>query len=161
MSIKIGDFTIGIVAGLLLTMFGSLIQFRCNKSFYKFQVKEEKIDMICKLLDERLHVSGALIETSYNEKFEERWDYYIINVIYRWNRENSTMDFFINKEFPEEYDNFKVIVDKFKDLHWELNTIRKKQDLTNDQLKPYEDVARATVDTLTDLNMELKNALWE
>jgi hypothetical protein len=79
------DFTIGIIAGVVLTFIGVFIQFQLNKN-YEMTKKNEKLDIITiKQLNNRLHRSYSILLTSKSSVFNDRWNNYIYDVFYPWN----------------------------------------------------------------------------
>lgn len=147
------DFTIGIIAGVVLTFIGVFIQFQLNKN-YEMTKENEKLDIITiKQLDNRLQRSYSILLTSKSSVFNDRWNNYIYDVFYPWNSNLYILDAHIKQNHNAIYEKFESTCSDFRIIHDLLNEIRKLQNPSTSMekvaLSQIEEKAKEKLDSLT------------
>ncbi len=121
------EFFWGIVVGVVLTIFGTLVQFKLFAYYDKQKINNELAIITCKTINSRLIRSSNVITSSSSDVFNERWNEYIIEGVYKWNEYRGLIEHYLAGTKPLLKSEFNSLNSKFGVLHNNLIRIRQLQ----------------------------------
>lgn len=116
---------LGIVAGVVLTILGGLMQHYLHLEKEKQRRLYDQTALLAEDMNKRHYLGSNVIFNSTTDMFPDRWELYICEGVTPWNIKRNQYIEFMEANFSTLKTDFEVIDSCFMTLHPVLNRIRR------------------------------------